>query len=289
MTVELSVLAAFGAMLCWGFGDFLIQKSARKVGDIEALAFIGIIGSIILLPFVVLELPLLFSFENIALLCFVGIVTLVVALFDFEALKQGKLSVVEIVLEIELPATVLLGFLFFAEIVSTQQIILILFILLGVALISLSNISKQQFLKGLEKGILLAIISGIGLAFLNFFTAVASRKVSPIMAVWAPFVVFTIPCLAIIWRREGFKKLAGNAAKYKFTLLGMGIFDTIAWVFFAIAVFEKPLAITIAITESYPAVALLLAVCINKEKIRKHQYAGAAIALAACILLGLLA
>jgi len=286
---ELSVLAAFGAMLCWGFGDFLIQKSVRKVGDIEALAFIGIIGSIMLLPFVVFELPLLFSFENLALLCFVGIVTLVVALFDFEALKQGKLSVVEIVLEIELPATVLLGFLFFAEIVSTQQIILILFILLGVGLISLSNVSKRQFLKGLEKGILLAIISGIGMAFLNFFTAVASRKVSPIMAVWAPFVVFTIPCLAIIWRREGLKKLAANASKYKFTFLGMGIFDTIAWVFFATAVFEKQLAITIAITESYPAVAVLLAVCFNKEKIRKHQYAGAAIALAACILLGLLA
>ena len=287
MIFELSVLAAFGAMLCWGFGDFFIQKSARKVGNIEALAFIGIIGSIILLPFVVFELPLLFSFENLALLCFVGIATLVIALFNFEALKQGKLSVVEIVLEIELPITVLLGFLFFAEIVSAQQIAFILFILLGIGLISLPNVSKQQFLKRVEKGILLAIIAGIGLAFLNFFTAVASRKVSPLMAIWMPFVVFTIPCLLYIWRREGFKKLAANAVKYKFTLLGMGVFDTLAWLFFAIAVAEKELAITTAITESYPAVALLLAVCINKETIRKHQYAGAAIALAACILLGL--
>ncbi len=289
MIAELSVLAAFGAMLCWGFGDFLIQKSTRRVGDIEALAFIGIIGSIGLLPFVVFELPLLFSFENLALLCFVGIATLVIALFNFEALKKGKLSVVEIVFEIELPTAVVLGFLFFAETISTQQIVLILFILFGVALISLSNASKQQLFKGFEKGIAMAIIGGIGLAFLDFLTAAASRKVSPIMAVWAPFVVFTILCLAIIWRREGFKKLAANASKYKFTFLGMGIFDTIAWVFFAIAVFEKPLAITIAITESYPAVAVLLAVCINKEKIRRHQYAGAAIALAASILLGFFA
>lgn len=289
MIFELSVLAAFGAMLCWGFGDFFIQKSTRKVGNIEALAFIGIIGSIGLLPFVVFELPLLFSFENLVLLCFVGIATLVIALFNFEALKKGKLSVVEIVFEIELPITVLLGFLFFAETLSALQMALILFILLGVGLISLSNVSKQQFLKSFEKGIAMAIIGGIGLAFLDFLTAAASRKVSPLMAIWMPFVVFTILCLLLIWRREGFKKFAGNAAKYKFTLLGMGIFDTIAWVFFAIAVFEKQLAITTAITESYPAVALLLAVCINKEKIRKHQYAGAAIALAACILLGLFA
>ncbi|MDP2974418.1 MAG: EamA family transporter, partial [Candidatus Diapherotrites archaeon] len=220
MFFELSVLAAFGAMLCWGFGDFLIQKSTRKVGDIEALAFIGIIGSIILLPFVVFELPLLFSFENLALLCFVGIATLVIALFNFEALKQGKLSVVEIVFEIELPMAVLLGFLFFAEIVSAQQIALILFILLGIGLISLPNVSKKQFMKGFEKGIAMAIIGGIGLALLDFLTAAASRKVSPIMAVWAPAVVFTILCLVIIWRRKGFKKFAGNAAKYKFTFLG---------------------------------------------------------------------
>jgi hypothetical protein len=28
---------AFIAMLCWGVGDFLIQKSARKLGDWETL------------------------------------------------------------------------------------------------------------------------------------------------------------------------------------------------------------------------------------------------------------
>ena len=65
----------------------------------------------------------------------------------------------------------------------------------------------------------------------------------------------------------------------------MGIFDTLAWLFFAFAVLENELAITIAITESYPAVALLLGVLVNKEKIRVHQYAGATIALAASIAL----
>ena len=38
--------------------------------------------------------------------------------------------------------------------------------------------------------------------------------------------------------------------------------------------------------KSYPAVALLIGVIVNREKIALHQFAGAGIALAACVLLG---
>ena len=30
MSLELPILAAFGAMLSWGIGDFLIQRSTRS-------------------------------------------------------------------------------------------------------------------------------------------------------------------------------------------------------------------------------------------------------------------
>src|SRR3989344_1927258 len=103
MAFEYSILAAFGAMVCWGIGDFLIQRSTRKFGNVEALAFIGTIGSIGLLPFILQEIPLLNSIENLAFLIFIGLFTFLVAMLDFEALKQGKLSVVDVILEIELP------------------------------------------------------------------------------------------------------------------------------------------------------------------------------------------
>jgi len=48
--LETGIIFAFGAMLFWGFGDFLIQRTTRKIGDIETLAFISIFGSIGLLP-----------------------------------------------------------------------------------------------------------------------------------------------------------------------------------------------------------------------------------------------
>jgi uncharacterized membrane protein len=281
MGFELGILFAFGAMLCWGFGDFFIQRSARKIGDIEALAFIGIIGTIGLLPFVLQELPLLFSLPNLALLAFIGIVTFVFAVIDFEALKKGKLSVVEVILEFELPITAFLGFLFFQEMPSLLQMAIILLIFLGIILIAIKSFPKKSHSKIFEKGLFLALLGAIGMAIINFLTAYGAKAVSPILAIWVPWVIFTIISLIIIWRREGLPKLVHNAKKHWGLILVMGIFDTLAWLFFATAVLKNDLAITIAITESYVAVALFLGVLINKEKIHLHQYAGVIIALLA--------
>ena len=90
-------------MLCWAFGDFCIQHSTRKVGNIEIMAIIGIVGSIGLLPFVIFDFKLLSSVQNIVLVSVLGVITFVMSVVDFEALKEGKLSVVEVILEIELP------------------------------------------------------------------------------------------------------------------------------------------------------------------------------------------
>ena len=81
-------------MLCWGFGDFFIQRTTRKIGDVESLAYIGVIGIIGLLPFVLKDFSLLFSLKNLLLLVLLGVITFVVALFNFEALKDGKLSII---------------------------------------------------------------------------------------------------------------------------------------------------------------------------------------------------
>ena len=61
MGFELGIIFAFAAMLCWGFGDFLIQKSTRKFGDVETLFFISFFGAVVLFPFV---FTVIRSFEN---------------------------------------------------------------------------------------------------------------------------------------------------------------------------------------------------------------------------------
>jgi len=286
MGIEVGILFAFGAMLCWAFGDFFIQKCTRKIGDVESLAFIGIIGTIGLLPFVIKDFYLLKSLPNLVLLSFLGITTFIMALLDFEALKKGKLSIINVILEIELPVTIVLGFIFFKEYLSNLQFLIISFIFIGIILIATKSFSHWK--TKLEKGVLLAFFAAIVMGIGNFLTSYSSRQISPLMAIWIPWVISMIMCLVLIYKRTDFSKLLKNSKKFKKIIIAMGIFDTLAWLFYAFATLNNKIAIITAITESYPAITIMLGVWFNKEKINWHQWLGAGIALAASITLAFL-
>ncbi len=66
--MELAIWAAFAAMFAWGIGDFLIQRCVKKIGTVEALTIIGVVGTLGLLPFVWNDIIVLFQPENASLL-----------------------------------------------------------------------------------------------------------------------------------------------------------------------------------------------------------------------------
>jgi len=223
-------------MFCWGIGDFLIQRTVRKIGNVESLGYIGVIGTIFLLPFVLPELQLVFEPQNALFLFVLGVVTFFIAVIDFEALKQGKLSVVIVVLAVEMPITILLGLVFFRENISFLQFFLIGIIFFGIILTSVSSFSKK-LVKNLEKGVLFAFVGAIGMAVVNFLTAAGSKTISPLMAIWVPWVVFTLISLAYLFQKKKLGQFVENGLKFKKLVLAMGVFDTLAWLFFSIAVF----------------------------------------------------
>ena len=283
------ILAAFLAMLCWGFGDFLIQRSTRKIGDVETLFFIGIIGSVILLPFVLPDFDSLLIADNAALLIFLGIITFIVAIINFESLKKGKLSVVEVVLELELPITVLLGVVFFGEVLSWFHYVFLALILVGLILVAVPRIRIKHFASGLEKGLWLALVTAIGYGFVNYFTGVAAVTVSPLIAIWSAWLIFTIITFVFIFFRKKKGLLFVHMRKSWKIIIPMGILDTFGWVFYSIAILGTGLAIATGITESYPVIALLLGIFINKEKLSFQQVIGIVLVLVASIALGVMA
>lgn len=286
MEISFVFLTAIGAMLCWGIGDFLIQRSTRKVGDMETLAFIGLFGSIFLLPFAKESFHLMLLPENLSILIPLALITFISGIINFEALRKGKMSIVEVIFEFELPVTIFFGFVFFKEVLSLLHAAIITAIFIGIILISTKSFSHWK--TKLERGVVLAFIAAILMGSINFLTASSSKQISPIIAVWFPLTAVSIISLIFIWKREGFKKLARNWLEQKKLLLATAFFDTAGWVLYATALFARDVSIITAITESYPAIAILLGLWINREKIKLHQYIGIALALSSSFALSLM-
>ncbi len=285
MEIALSLVFAFCAMIFWGIGDSLIQKTTRRIGNLETLAYIGVFSTIMLLPVAIPEFHLLADSRNLLLVLALGLVTFIAALLNFESLKQGKLSVVDVVLEFELPVTIALGFFFFGERLSLVQTGIIVLIFVGIVLIAAK--SFRHFVSRIERGVLIALVGAVFMGMVNFLIATTAKTVSPIMAVWANGLIFTSICLVVMIRREGLYKFINNGRQFKWLIIAMGFADTLAWMSYSFSVLKQKISLITAITESYPAVAMFIGVYFNKERIRWHQYLGALLALTASFLLAI--
>ncbi|MCR4280240.1 MAG: DMT family transporter [Candidatus Komeilibacteria bacterium] len=292
MTVTTTLLA-LGAMIFWGFGDFFIQRSVKRVGNVQTLFIIGVIGLAILTPFVWSEIYKILTPSNIILVSALGLVTYLAAVSQFRAYEEGKLSVVEVLLSFELPLTIVLGVLFFQESLNLAQIMLILLVIAGIIMVSIRRqhrLLKIMLIKVkvLEKGVLLAALAIVTITLVNFLTALSAKQITPLLAIWAPWVIFTVISFVYLAVRGRFQKLSKQFKKSWPLLLATGVVDTLAWLLFAIVVSTNNLSVTMAITESYPAIAVYLGLKYNREKLSRLQMAGGALAIIASITIALI-
>ena len=288
MLFEAGILFAFGALVFWGFGDFLIQKTARKLGDWEPLLIITGFGVIVLTPFVYNDISNLIFASDYSFLLLLGssLLILFAALFDFEALRKGKLAIIEPILAFEVPVSVLLAFTLLNESLPIIQTIFISLLLVGIIMVSLKSkhLSRKVWL---ERGALLAIVGAILMGSTNFIVGVASRETSFLMVNWFMNIVLTLLCAFYILVNRRTKKFILHIKQNKKLLLGMSIFDNTAWICYAAAATLIPIAIAVSISEGYIALAALLGVMINKERLMRHQKFGLLLALFGAIALAI--
>lgn len=283
----LGILFAIGALLCWAFGDFYIQRTSRKIGIWKSLFFIALIGTLALSPFIADELSAAFNNpRQLIIMTLAGVVMFFAALFDFEALKQGKFAIIEPILGIELPLTVALSVVFLQEQLSVQQVILIGIVFIGLILAVTINTKHLQYHKRiLEKGVILAGLGAIGMGLTNFLAGVASQEVSPLMAYWFISLEILILCLVYLISTKQISTLIQDYKKHTALILRESILDNLAWILYMYAVIYIPIAIATTISESYIALGVLLGLVVNKEKLRKHQVVGVVLTVLGVILL----
>lgn len=286
--MSLGIVTAFIAMVCWGVGDFFIQKSARKIGDWQTLFLITFFGTVLLLPFVWNDLGNFWEGINSTffILMGAGALLFVAALLEFEALKEGKISVIEPTWSMEIPTAAILASVVLREVLGINQIIFMAFLILGLVLVSYrgGKLDKKFFL---EKGVPISILAALLMGATNFFVGWGARETNPLVISFVISLFSLIGSSIFILIKGKMKETFKHVVSYPKTIIPMMILDNIAWIAFAIAMTVAPIGITVAISESYIIIAVLLGIFIGKEKLLKHQYIGLILALIAAIALSI--
>lgn len=273
----MAMLFAIGAMMSWGIGDFLIQRVARKMGDWQALFFITFAALVVLFPFIRSELHVLREPVYLSLLVATGLVTLVAALFDFEALKKGKMAVVEPIISLELPVTVGIGVVLLGERLSLMAWVLILVTFIGIFFVTqasspFSRSGRRRTLT--EKGVMMALAGAIGLGFTNILIGLSSQQISPLFAVWFTHSLIAVACIVYFFATNQWTSVWDHIRLYPKTVAAQSVSDNLGWICYAWAATLAPISLTITVSESYVAVAVMLGLIVNRERLKHHQIAG---------------
>ncbi len=290
----MGIVAALLAFLGWGFGDFAIQRTIRRVGSIGALFCIGAFGAIILLPFAWHAIPAVLSNPKTLLLIGTTLaVTLAAALFEFRALREGKLAVIEPVLSFELLVTAAISILFVGERISPWQAILAGMVFLGILLTVIKHEPRHwwkfwQRRSILEHGVIAGAFGAIMMALTNVYTGLASQATNPLITIWFIHTSLALICLCWFLATRQLRNVTQRIYHAWRPALAESILDNLAWVSYATAVQTIPIAVTIAITESYVVLTSLLGIMWNKERLQRHQFVGVTVTLAAAITLAIL-
>ena len=281
----MGIFFAFVALFCWGLGDFLIQKSSREFGKWVSLFFITFFAVIILTPFVYKDIASLFSNNfGLLILLLASVVLLFAALFDFQALKEGKISVVEPIMALEVIITAGLSSLIIGERLSWTQLAMVISLMAGIFLVSTKSFHHFKKIKA-EKGVLYGILGTIGMGTTNFLFGIGSRATSPLLINWFTCLLIAIATFLYLVFKERRGEILKDWRKDKALIVGVGLIDNGAWLAYSYSTLYIPITIATSISESYIALAALLGLVFNGEKLRRHQFIGLFLAIISAVIL----
>lgn len=284
----MGILFAFIALICWGVGDFLIQKTSREFGKWIALFYITFIAAVILTPFIYKDLfSLLTDYPALSILMLTSIIILIAALFEFQAFIDGKISVVEPIMAFEVAVTAVLSFIIIGERLALMQIIFIVLLIFGIFLVSTKSFHHLKQIKA-EKGVWLALVGTICMGTTNFLFGIGARETNPLLINWFTSLFLAIVCFIYLITKSKVRQIFKDWRKDKSLIIGVGLIDNAAWVAYSYSTLYIPISIAIAISESYVALAAMLGVIFNGEKLRKHQFFGFVIAVTCAVILAVI-
>jgi drug/metabolite transporter (DMT)-like permease len=274
----LGVLCALLSAVVWGTGDFSGGIATRSKNQYQVLFLVSIPGITVLAAFALLFNEMIPSMKGIlwafsaGLSGAFGIAALYkglslgnsAAVAPIAAVIGAGLPVVFSCLELGLPGTV--------------QVLGFIMAIIGIWLVSRPPGGQRH---ASRQGLILAMIAGIG--FGGFFTLIAQVDKG---LVFMPLVIsksaaIIIAVTTLLYRRETLPSMKGTPIA-----LIAGLFDAGGNIFFMLAKHYTRLDVAAVLASMYPAITVILAWLVLREKVCASQWMGVVMCILAIALIG---
>lgn len=275
----LGILLALTAAGVWGSSDFSGGLATRRSSQYHVLAFSSLSGLILLALFALLWRESFPSWRGFMWAGLAGIAGSIGLASLYRALSLGNIATVAPTCAV-IGAVIPVVFSSFTEgLPSLLKVIGFTAALMGIALVSQPASSE----KGISRhGFLLACLAGV--MFGGFFILIIQVDSGKIFTplILARSVAFCAALLMLKIKRIPPIPLRSNPIAWF-----AGVFDASGNVLFLLAKQYTRLDIAAVLSSLYPAITVLLASLILKEKATRNQWIGAAICLFAIVLITL--
>jgi drug/metabolite transporter (DMT)-like permease len=275
MGITLGLVAA----VCFGLADFVVTQVTRRVGVLQAILAIQLLGVLIVGGvLVVVQQPPSLSLASWMLMTGISAINFVGTLLLYRAFATGTLSLVSPIASGFAVVTAVLA-------LSTGERLPIL-TLVGTLLLILGVIIVSRARGDSGSAALTGIPEAVGAAFCFGFYFWALNRITPTLGVlwpvWVTRLVQLICALVVIGIRGPFK--FGLTRRTVPLLLIASILDSGALLAFNLGIGQTYTTITTALTSLYSAVTVLLAWMFLRERLAAGQWAGVGVILAGILL-----
>ncbi len=267
----IALIGGLLAALCWGTATMCGSRGSRLAGSAPALAWQVLIGSLLIIPFVLRNPNPAPSGGQWWLLLVAGAGNVIGLLLEFQGFRAGPVAVVATLASLEGAVAAVIAMLN-GERPPAVFLAILPVLLVGLIMVTLKpdhvTHTRQEWTAAIAYG----AASGLSFGLSLFATGRVSESVSAVWAVLPSRVLgvvgLTIPLLLI-----GKLKIPRAAIPW---IVVSGVGDTLGFVAFAIGS-SQGIAVAAVLASQFAVVTTVLAAIVLKERLSVRQNAGVVI------------
>lgn len=272
MAAAIAVVTA----LAWGCAEVVMLRAAKELGALRLAFWLMALGLPMILPIALIGgLPA--GPVNPAAVVLPAVIGLAGSGLYLVALRDGKLSLVSPTVGTSGGIGAVLAVIVLGESLGPITVVFLVVAVAGVALAAITG-------RGGGSGGMGWAIAAAGL--LGAYTvalAISTEALGPVWAVVAYRVTGLVVLGSILAVRRISPRVGGEALR---TLLLATVLETVGFIAFTWALSIGPVAVVSVITAQFSTVAIILATLRLGERLRRHQWAGVVLMMAATTVLG---